>query len=526
MLTYEYDENLLFFPSFVFTVSFILSLVFLARRNYSGFIASFGLASAVAGYIVTKERPTLKLNFNPFEILEMPTESAFFNDISEQDIKRAYRKLSLKWHPDRMQFNEGSNMTAEEAHDKFTQINLAKQTLLDPTMRENWQECGDPNGCSVGFASSMGLALPLWMITTWSPYVVLVYMLAFGIGTPFLLARWWYSTTLHTRDGVHTAVAKQVFKGFSEEISFHQIIHLICSAVIQDPELVKCVSSVPKTDYKILEQQVTEQLEIRGHKIQIPDGLSDNSIEYLLYLLFHAQLLRVNIKCISLPLEDFNKVCVQFYTVAAKTLLKIALARQWLSNVIACLDLSQLIVQANWANDSSLFQLPYMSHSTLKTLKNRRKSVKTITHVAETLDIRGLFSMLNDVEYGNIMKMLDQYPRLVLEGADFRVKGEKVITPSALVTCTIKIRSVSVLKTKEQLKQEFEDYKKNNPDKENIEDEDDFTLDEDNEDGKLINLDDPEDAPVAHAPFFPKVYFINLDKAYTLVVVYWVSFFK
>ena len=521
MLQYEFDENMLFFPSFVFTATFIGSMIMLARKNYTGFFIFISIASSLAGFIITQERPSLKLNFNPFELLELETESVMFNDITEKEIKRAYRKLSLKWHPDRMQFNDNDTITAEEVHDKFTQINLAKQTLLDPALRANWEECGDPNGCSVGFASSMGLALPAWMITTYSPYVVLFYMLALGLGAPFFLARWWYSTTIHTRDGVYCSVAKYVFKGFSEELNFHSLMFLISSSLVHDPDIVPLLSKISSDEVTVLEQQVLEQLEIRGHIIQNPPNCDKSSKEYLLYLLFHSQLLRVNIQCTSLSVEDFNKICIQFYTVAAKSMLKMALARQWLNNVIACLDLSQLLVQANWANDSSLFQLPHMSHSSLKSLKGRRKSVKTIAHVAETGDIRNLFNMLTEPEYNDVMSMLEQYPRLVLEGADFRVKGEEKITPSALVTCTIKIRSASVLKSKEQLKAEYEAYKASAKDKE--EEEDDFTLDEDNEDGVLVNLDDPEDAPIGHAPHFPQVIDIYIEKARTLVVIHWIS---
>ena len=500
MLDYEYDEGMLFFPSFVFTASFLISLVFLARKQYSSFLIAFSLATAVAGFIITKERPSLKLTFNPFEILEMPTESAMFNDITDQDIKRAYRKLSLKWHPDRMQFNDNDTITVEEVHDKFTQINLAKQTLLDPLMRNNWEECGDPNGCSVGFASSMGLALPKWVITTYSPLVVLCYMVLLGLAIPFLLARWWYSTTIQTKDGVHTSVAKYVFKGFSEEITFHSLLFLISSSLINEPQILEITSKITEKDIDELETQVAEQLEVRGHKINKEVLEGDNKVVYLLYLLIHCQLLRIPIQC--MPVSDSNVIIIAFYKVVAKTMLKIALARQWLSNVIACLDLSQLLVQGNWANDSSLFQLPHMTHSTLKILKNRRKSVKTITHVAETGDVANLFNMLDPNEITNVMKMLEQYPRLVLEGADFRVQGEKQITPSALVTCTIKIRSVSVLKSKEELKQEFETFKA-----EHQPDENEFENDVEEEDTFLVNMDDEEGAPIGHAPNFPQVIF-------------------
>ena len=44
---------------------------------------------------------------------------------SDDQIKRAYRKLAMKYHPDKNQGNK-------EAEEKFKQINEAYQVLSDP----------------------------------------------------------------------------------------------------------------------------------------------------------------------------------------------------------------------------------------------------------------------------------------------------------------------------------------------------------------------------------------------------------
>jgi DnaJ-class molecular chaperone len=54
---------------------------------------------------------------------------------SLQEIKAAYRKLALKWHPDR-------NKTAE-ATEKFKQINKAYEVLSDPKKREIYDQYGE-----------------------------------------------------------------------------------------------------------------------------------------------------------------------------------------------------------------------------------------------------------------------------------------------------------------------------------------------------------------------------------------------
>lgn len=55
---------------------------------------------------------------------------------SDADIKKAYRKLAMKYHPDR---NPGN----KEAEEKFKDINEAYQVLSDPQKRARYDQLGD-----------------------------------------------------------------------------------------------------------------------------------------------------------------------------------------------------------------------------------------------------------------------------------------------------------------------------------------------------------------------------------------------
>lgn len=56
---------------------------------------------------------------------------------SEEEIKKAYTKLALKWHPDR---HQGADHA--EAEQKFKQVNEAKEVLLDPEKRKKYDRFG------------------------------------------------------------------------------------------------------------------------------------------------------------------------------------------------------------------------------------------------------------------------------------------------------------------------------------------------------------------------------------------------
>ena len=64
-----------------------------------------------------------------YKALDIPKTS------TQDEIKKAYRKLARKMHPD-------LNPNDKEAHKKFQQINEANEVLSDPDKRKKYDQYG------------------------------------------------------------------------------------------------------------------------------------------------------------------------------------------------------------------------------------------------------------------------------------------------------------------------------------------------------------------------------------------------
>jgi len=65
------------------------------------------------------------------------------NNPSQAEIKKAYRQMALKWHPDSFDRGNSSAKTKEEAEEKFKKINHAHETLSDPDKKREYDLYGD-----------------------------------------------------------------------------------------------------------------------------------------------------------------------------------------------------------------------------------------------------------------------------------------------------------------------------------------------------------------------------------------------
>merc|ERR1719440_94516 len=87
---------------------------------------------------------SLYQNFDPYSILAVGSSS------SAADIKKAFRKLSLKLHPDKN--------PSQQAAEQFMLVKKAYDALTDPVAKRNFALYGNPDG---PVRMELGVAIPM-----------------------------------------------------------------------------------------------------------------------------------------------------------------------------------------------------------------------------------------------------------------------------------------------------------------------------------------------------------------------------
>ncbi|KAK4216679.1 hypothetical protein QBC37DRAFT_84249 [Rhypophila decipiens] len=477
---YAYDEEGYLWPFFVFTLTTIITLpltYMLINRSrdpaaqfsrvqtdfkhqHSHLVDSLRktekrkdrkiwlLAAVVGGWAIMgymlylisiTEVPAQKL-WNPYDILNIP-ESA-----SEKVIKSTYKKLSLKFHPDKVKVDPSKNETVEDLNNRYVEISKAYQALTDEDVRNNFIQYGNPDG-KQGYSINIGL--PKVIISDGNgKYVVLLYTLIFGVLLPYLVGSWWYGTLRRSKEGVLMESANRLFKEYRDDIDESGIIEAL-SIGQEYEELFKgdrADTGLSKIESRILAE---------GELSPLAGGLSAKDRRKLEDLESGPRrkalaLLWAYLGRVDLDDESLEKAKYQVAPIAAalnKSFNAIALAYMNTAPLLGSYYTNQSLIQAMPPKSSPLLQLPHFSPKVVKAIQGDSRVHTSVQNFMDKPDAtrRSLAvgkNLLTDEQYHEAVKVAKQLPYLRVAKAFFKVTGERFIIPSSLVTLVVKGRFV------------------------------------------------------------------------------------
>ncbi|KAI0904288.1 Sec63 Brl domain-containing protein [Ustulina deusta] len=477
---YSYDEQGQFYPFFIFTLATIVTLPLtynlvtpskdpaaLAPRIQTSYrpehadliqaqakahkrtqrkvkraiaaLVGWALMAGMLYLIVTTQRTTAKI-WNPYDILGI-SESA-----TEKQIKTHYKKLGLKFHPDKIRPDPAKNETIESLNDKWVDLSKAYQALTDEEVRNNWIQYGHPDG-KQGF--SIGIALPKFIVSDGNgKYVVLVYAMLLGVLLPYLVGSWWYGTQRMTKEGVQVESANSLFREYTDITDEGDLITALSTG--KEFRLLlkgdKAESGLAKIESRILEN---------GQVTPYAGGLSDKDKDKLEHLesgvrrkvlaLLWAYLGRVELD--DQALNSAKYLVAPIAQALCRSSTAIALAYGNTAPLLASYYISQRFVQAIPPKASPLFQLPHFTPAVVKAVEGDSKIHMSVQQFMDLPDSRRRKltigkDLLNAEQYKTALEVSKQLPYFQVAKAFFKVTGEKYIIPQSLVSFVVKGRFV------------------------------------------------------------------------------------
>ena len=477
---YSYDEQGQFYPFFIFTLSFFITVPLTysliapstdpqarAPRIQSDYkpenanlvqsqrnarkrqqrrikrtlvvILGWVVMAGMLYLILTTQRTVNKL-WNPYDILGI-SES-----YTEKEIKSHYKKLGRKFHPDKIRPDPAKNETIESLNDAWVELTKAYQALTDEEIRNNYIQYGHPDG-KQGF--SIGIALPKFIVSGGNgKYVVLVYALLLGVLLPYYVGSWWYGTQRMTREGVQVDSANKLFREYSDNIDVGGLVTALSSGK-EFQELLKgdkAESGLAKIESRILaEGQITPYAggftEKEKEKLEDIEGGLRRKVLALLW----AYLGRVDLGDPVLNKAKFAVAPIAQSLCQSFTAISVAYGNT--RPILASYITSQRLIQSLPPSASPLYQLPHFTPAIVKAVEGDAKVGATIQQFMDLPDSqrRSLVvgkGLLSEEQYATAVNVARQLPHLRLAKAFFKVTGERVITPGSLVTLVIKGRFI------------------------------------------------------------------------------------
>ena len=435
--------------------------------------------------------------YDPFEVLGISPGA------SEKTVKRAYKVMSLKWHPDKAKDEKGK----ESNNIKFIEINKAYKTLTDETSRKNWEEYGNPDGPTT---YSLGIALPSWLVDSRNAFWVLaLYGLGFGVLVPFLVSRSWNSSKKYTKDNILQSTMALFFKDLKPKMSMKELIEVLAQAEEFEPENNFNWKTPLGTDETEKLFNFVKAATVYNDKFEVSTTKSRKMTEIAtrvhcyLFCQFHR---------IELPNESWKYDQILVVTKAVHLIsgmLQIALVRDWSVTSINSITLTQFLIQAVWENQPPILQLPYFTAESAATYlsSTKKPSIRDILTMSEKDRIDALSHMeLSPGQIENMINVAKSFPDCNILNVEFKILGQEEITPEGVITCLVKLKLNRLEDSmKLDMKKESEKAKK-----EKIEIEQ-FAFDEDGNmieaAGSLLASKDLSNSDVAlqpvHAPFYP-----------------------
>ncbi|KAK9082452.1 hypothetical protein Syun_031376 [Stephania yunnanensis] len=376
--------------------------------------------------------------FEPFNILGLESGA------SDSEIKKAYRRLSIQYHPDKNPDPEANKYFVEF-------ISKAYQALTDPISRENFEKYGHPDGRQ---GLKMGIALPQFLLNIdgASGGILLLGIVGVCILLPLMMAVIYLSrSSKYTGNYVMHQTLSNYYYYMKPSLAPSKVMDVFIKAQEYMEVPVRRSEDEPLQKLFVLVRSELN-LDLKNIKQEQSKFWKQHPALVKTELLIQAQLTREAAE-ISTALQDDLRHVLLLAPRLLEELMKMATIPRpphghgWLRPAIGTVELSQSIIQAvpfsarkasgGFAEGIAPFlQLPHFSESVIK--KIARKKVRTFQELQD-MSLEDRASLLTQIagfsaaEVQDVEHVLEMMPSITIE-VTCETEGEEGIQEGDIVT--------------------------------------------------------------------------------------------
>ncbi|VVB12231.1 unnamed protein product [Arabis nemorensis] len=372
--------------------------------------------------------------FEPFSILGLEPGA------SDSAIKKAYRRLSIQYHPDKNPDPEANKYFVES-------IAKAYQALTDPVSRENFEKYGHPDGRQ-GY--TLGIALPQFILDLngESGGVLLLCTVGLCILLPLVIASiYLWRSSKYTGSYVKLQTRQAYFELMKPSLTLSKVMEVFIKATEYAEVPVR---KADDESLKKLFTSVKSELNLDPKKMKQDEAKfwKQNPAIIKTELLIQKQLTRESTVLSPALQSDFRRE-LEFAPRLLEDLMKMAVIPRneqrhgWLSPALGVMELSQCIVQAvplsarksSSESIAPFLQLPHINESIAKKIALQVKSFQEFQELSmeERSKLLREVAGLSDTDVLDIEKVFEMIPSLKLE-VTCKTEGEEGIQEGDVTT--------------------------------------------------------------------------------------------
>lgn len=333
-------------------------------------------------------------SFDPFSILEVDSGA----DMKE--IKKAYKKKSLQFHPDKNPNNPAAEAT-------FMMVAKAYEALTDPTAKENYEKYGNPDG-KQSLAVSIGL--PEFLISVDNRNFVLLAYLIFMVGV-IPMAVWSYysnSSKFGEKDVMYDSYA-----WFHHNLNEHILVKSLPEVLAGSAEFrERNMTKTPEGKAEIANVLTKVKSEMAKPNFKHPVVLKGN-------VLLHSYLTRNTDVLSEESSEDLNYM-LRYSSSLIDAMISVCKHQESLGAALNCIRFGQYVAQGMWLKDSELYQLPHFTREEVGHATKGNKGVKSIKeYIALDNDAKKGLKDFSEEQKADVFKTIEMLPDVTIESKVF-----------------------------------------------------------------------------------------------------------